>query len=108
MENEKVYVNDFIEKYEEWVYGNYKTYLSRCGRDCAKTNAAYKEWKNVLSFVDDYNVSVVFSLDDFKAAIDDMGDKLVHRGQDKEFEDRWVATTKMYYAVLADIRRNHK
>lgn len=108
MANEKIYVNDFIEKYEEWVYGKYKTYLSRCGQDCAKTDAAYKEWKNVLSFVDDYNVSAVFGLDDFKAAIDDMGDKLVHRGQDKEFEDRWVAITKMYYAVLADIRRNHK
>jgi len=108
MENEKIYVNNFIEKYEEWVYDGYKMNLSRCGRDCAKTESAYKEWKNVLRFVDDYNVSAEFTLDDFKAAIDNMGDKLVHRGKDEDFAEYWVAATKMYYAVLADLRNKRK
>lgn len=105
MTNGNVFVNDFIEEYEESLYEKYKLYKTTHGTFDEKTTKVHSEWKQILKFVYDNNVDASFTLVKFKNAIDFIGAKLAYQDQEVEFAEYWTAVTKMYYHINEQIRR---
>lgn len=105
MINGNVFVNDFIEEYEERLYEKYKLYKTTEGPFDEKTNKAHKQWKLILQFIYDDKVDATFTLVQFKNAVDYMGAKLAYQDQDAEFAEYWSAVTTMYYHINEQIVR---
>lgn len=116
MKNAKIPVNDFIEEYEEKMYDKYRSYKNQFGRFSDLTNKVHAEWKSLLKFIYDYEVDGKFTLEKFKAAIDDLGSQLSDLKKDPGFPEYWAAISTMYYFIEKqvagvyenEIRKAHK
>lgn len=105
MTNEKVYVNNFIEDYEERLYKQYKLSKQINGRFDEKTNKIHAEWKNILKFIYDEDVNATFTFDQLEDTIKFLGSKSVYHANNPEYMQYWEHVNKMYYYICELVKK---
>lgn len=108
MKEEKILINDYIERLESKLYFLYKSNKKNNGVFHEKTDEAYKNWKALLEFIYEFNVDGTFNLKELKDAIESLGKKLLLFETDKIFLDYWVRINRIYYHILDEIKYDER
>lgn len=99
VKNEKKPIGDLIQEYEENLYEKYRNYKIQFGKYSDYTQKVHVEWRQIVKFTYDYNITSNFTLKDYDNILNELRGVLEEKKKEKGFPEYWAAINAMFIKI---------